>query len=210
MPRILIAILILQLARAAEAGALDKVVSVKAREGAEFKEICAALQVPCAIEINDDLIPDSIHVGVFLVNNKSAIEVLQLALKRYPKHKFSYQKGLLRIFPKEKVAGNPLDTPLGKIEFSNQKLENLWESVARKANLSSGAELVYGSTAYQSQRKFSFKIDNASARTALNAAVTHHGRAAWITHHRTTGLGTFTYLELYDYDVPSQIINFAE
>jgi hypothetical protein len=200
MPCILAIMCLIPMAANADITVLDKNINVEAQGGREFQGICYALQIPCAIEIDLDRIPQSSHREIFSVKNKKAKEAVRLALKRYPKHKGTYKDGLLRIFPNDRLANSPLDMPLGKIEFHNQDLDALRAIFAKRVGISDEVQSL-PIPINPHPRLFSFAVDDATARQVLDAAVIHHAHVAWITRHMTTGFGAFTYLELFDYDL---------
>ena len=64
-----------------------------------------------------------------------AATVLRLAMRRYPKHAWSYTDGLLRVYPRSVVPNDPLDAPLGRIEFHNEGLDVVEYKIGSGRNL---------------------------------------------------------------------------
>ena len=198
----------------AQESILDKPISIRALYGREFQQICLALQVPCAIEINADGLPlvdptyglELSTANSVSIQNTKATVVLDDVIRRYPKHRWSYAAGVLRVYPRGKISKNSLDAPLGKIDLRDQPLDAIFRTIEEKANLLSARAIMRPGKfpINPNPRHCSLAINEATARQALTMAVVKTGHAAWIVRHEKTFRGPITWIELLDYDLAVQ------
>lgn len=183
----------------ANAGPLDKKISIEAAPGYEFFELCRSLDVPCGI---DSLLGTANDPAVFEAQNVSGRIALSRIMAQNPGYKWKFRAGILSVFPKGLTRGSPIDQQIS-VTFNNRTLAEIEAILTKEMGIGFGSRSVGGSETLDST-KVSLSSKNISVREVLDRVIRTHGHSMWILRRQDLSGSTPMYnLELYSYSISS-------
>lgn len=186
------ALLLLLLAPSAFAvSPLRALVDASAPAGLEFHAICKAARIPCALELDVAAAGEPGGRGAFLARGTTVSEAMNLAIRRYPGHRWRFRKGVLYVTPNVPDPASPLDRSLERSAFPDS-LEALRGEFGPAAGFCPAPRRADPGPGAAAEPR-SFTVADATPRAVLNAFVFRRGDAGWALVRAPSDGGRFLY-----------------
>ena len=180
----------------------DKRIAFSSRPQRELLDYCCATNITCAIEIDTQQMPEAVaNASVSLAYTAGiSSQVFRQIMRRYSGHSWRYESGILTVTPNRKVQGNPIDIPLGSVDFRNERMENMLAKIGPRAKLSP-AGFVTRSSRRPAQKLVSYSAPNPTVRELFTSLVKQYGRSAWSIRHEYSAIsGRYSIVNIITYD----------
>lgn len=180
--------------------ALSTPITLDAPPHNEFRQLCQALDIPCAIEIDLTKVEDLKDRGQFKVTGIPGKAALDEAIKRYPGHLWELNKDVLVIRPLESSASSPLQKRLPPIKFNKKPLWYVWTAFAENIGFETRPMYAVGGPDTDKPVLISVSSsDGETSRQVLTSAIRSHGHAMWIVEKIVWDGKTHHWLSLQKY-----------